>query len=68
MIIFTAAAQGFYCRRSLFIDAYKSVLAGIGAGRKVRTIYLTPQGRTFHQGMAQELAQEEDLIFFVRAL
>lgn len=44
-------------------DAYKSVLAGIGAGRKVRTIYLTPQGRTFHQGMAQELAQEEDLIF-----
>ena len=26
-------------------------------------IYVTPQGRTFHQKMAQELAQEEDLIF-----
>lgn len=43
-------------------DAYKYVLAGTG-GRKVRTIYLTPQGRTFHQGMAEELAKEEDLIF-----
>ena len=28
-----------------------------------RVIYVTPQGRTFHQKMAQELAQEEDLIF-----
>lgn len=28
-----------------------------------RVIYVTPQGRTFHQEMAQELAQEEDLIF-----
>ena len=28
-----------------------------------RVIYVTPQGRTFHQKMAQALAQEEDLIF-----
>lgn len=28
-----------------------------------RTIYLTPQGQTFHQKMAEELAQEEDIIF-----
>lgn len=28
-----------------------------------RVIYLTPQGEVFHQKMAEELAQEEDLIF-----
>ena len=28
-----------------------------------RTIYVTPQGTTFHQGMAEELAKEEDVIF-----
>ncbi|MCM1155988.1 MAG: tRNA (guanosine(37)-N1)-methyltransferase TrmD [Roseburia sp.] len=28
-----------------------------------RVIYLTPQGRTFHQQMAREFAKEEDLIF-----
>lgn len=33
------------------------------AGKKLRTVYLTPQGRTFHQKMAQELAQEEELVF-----
>lgn len=32
------------------------------AGR-TRVIYVSPQGRTFHQELAQELAQEEDLIF-----
>ncbi len=30
---------------------------------RVRVIYVTPQGRTFHQDMAKELAEEEDLIF-----
>ena len=30
---------------------------------RVRVIYVTPQGRTFHQDMAKELAKEEDLIF-----
>ena len=28
-----------------------------------RVIYLNPQGTTFHQGLCQELAKEEDLIF-----
>lgn len=31
--------------------------------KRVRVIYVTPQGRTFHQQMAQEMAGEEDLIF-----
>lgn len=33
------------------------------AGRKVRTIYLSPQGRTFNQRMAEEFSREEDLVF-----
>ena len=32
-------------------------------GKKLRTIYLTPQGRTFHQDMAKDFAQEEELVF-----
>jgi len=32
-------------------------------GKKVRTIYVTPQGRTFNQQMAMEFAKEEELIF-----
>lgn len=31
--------------------------------KRPRVIYLTPQGRTFTQEMAQEMAQEEDLVF-----
>ena len=42
-------------------DAY------LAAARKTkgnaRVIYVTPQGRTFHQEMAKELAKEEELIF-----
>lgn len=30
---------------------------------KTRVIYVTPQGKLFHQNMAEELAKEEDLIF-----
>lgn len=60
-------------------DAYKAVEAQIlvrhagqgekaetadGAGRRVpRVIYVTPQGQTFHQQMAQDFSEEEDLIF-----
>lgn len=34
------------------------------AGKKrTRVIYLSPQGRTFNQSMAEEFAQEEDLVF-----
>ncbi len=31
--------------------------------KRTRVIYVSPQGRTFHQKLAQELAWEEDLIF-----
>lgn len=54
-------------------DAYRAVEESIQARRKAigidnqnhktRVIYLTPQGITFHQHMAKELANEEDLIF-----
>lgn len=40
-------------------DTYKSVCGE----KKLRTIYVTPQGRTFHQGMAEEFAKEEELVF-----
>ncbi len=38
------------------------IMAGNGAS-KARVIYVTPQGKTFHQELAQELAREEELIF-----
>lgn len=41
-------------------DAWKSVVDRIGY--KPRTVYLTPQGSTFTQPMAKDLAQEKDLI------
>lgn len=31
--------------------------------KKVRVVYLTPQGKVFNQSIAEELAKEEDLIF-----
>lgn len=31
--------------------------------RETKVIYVTPQGSTFHQSMARELAKEEDIIF-----
>ena len=31
--------------------------------KKTRVVYLTPQGTTFHQEMAKELAKEEELVF-----
>ena len=39
-------------------DAHKAV----SGGRKIRTLYVTPQGRAFDQKMAAELAKEEELI------
>jgi len=41
--------------------AYQSVAERIE--KKARVIYLTPQGKVFHQKMAEELAKEEELIF-----
>ncbi len=34
-----------------------------GRAAGARVVYVTPQGRTFHQEMAREFAREEDLIF-----
>ena len=31
--------------------------------KKPRCIYLSPQGKTFHQRMAEEFSKEEDLVF-----
>ncbi len=45
---------------------YKDItdkIAEKNENRKPRVIYLSPQGKTFSQTMAQEYAKEEDLIF-----
>lgn len=42
-------------------EAYRSVADKLG--RKPRVIYLSPQGETFSQDMAQDLAAEDNLIF-----
>lgn len=42
-------------------DAYMALVERIGY--RPRTIYLTPQGPTFIQSMAKEMAKEEHLIF-----
>lgn len=41
-------------------DAWSSVIERVG--KPVRTVYLTPQGRTFCQGDAKDFAAEEHLI------
>ena len=41
--------------------AYEAVTEKIG--KKPRVLYMTPQGKTFSQEFARELAKEEDLIF-----
>ncbi len=44
-------------------DAYKSIINKLDGKKKVRTIYLTPQGAVFNQKLAVEFSKEEDLIF-----
>lgn len=41
--------------------SYESVVEKIGY--KPRVIYLTPQGETFNQSMAEDFAKEKDLVF-----
>lgn len=41
-------------------DAYQSIASNMP---KSRVIYMTPQGKTFNQKIAQELSKEENLIF-----
>lgn len=44
-------------------DAYQPIVEKKKNDRQVRVIYVTPQGKVFHQDMARELAKEEELIF-----
>lgn len=44
-------------------DAYQSVAQTIPADHKKRVVYVTPQGYTFNQRMAEDLAKTDDLIF-----
>ena len=41
--------------------AYEALVEKIG--QKPRVIYMTPQGKTFNQNIAEDLAKEEDLVF-----
>ena len=58
--------QSRMCDRAQGEVPEESQAAGEGenspAGRRLRTVYLSPQGQVFNQKMAEELAQEEDLI------
>ena len=42
-------------------DCYEDLCRKIG--KRPRVIYMTPQGRVFNQKIAEELAQEDDLVF-----
>lgn len=44
-------------------DCYQDICKRTESIKKPRVIYLTPQGKTFEQKMAVELAKEETLIF-----
>ena len=44
-------------------QCYKAIEEKISADKKPRVVYLSPQGRTFNQSMAEEFAKEEELIF-----
>ena len=44
-------------------DAWRFVIDRIGGEKPRRVIYVTPQGKPFHQKMAKELSAEEELIF-----
>ncbi|MBR4083809.1 MAG: tRNA (guanosine(37)-N1)-methyltransferase TrmD [Lachnospiraceae bacterium] len=52
---------GMLIRAQPVYDAYQAITASFE--QKPRTIYLTPQGRTFDQKMAAELAKEKELVF-----
>lgn len=41
--------------------AYEALVEKIG--KKPRVIYMTPQGQTFNQSIAEDLAKEDDLVF-----
>ena len=43
-------------------DCHKAICDKIGSDKKVRTIYVTPQGKLFDQEIAKELSNEKELI------
>lgn len=53
--------KGMLMQAQPVYDCYRDLTEKIG--HPVRVLYMTPQGRVFNQTMAEELAQEEDLIF-----
>ena len=55
-------AQPIYdCYRAVCENIYKANPESLG--KKIRTVYLTPQAKVFNQGMAMEMSDEEDIIF-----
>ena len=44
-------------------QCYEALTEKIKQKERARVIYLSPQGQTFNQTMAEEFAQEEDLVF-----
>ena len=44
-------------------EKVKEIIQQQGGSKKTKVIYLTPQGRTFNQEIAKDLAKEENLIF-----
>lgn len=56
-------AEPVYLAYEAVVEKIKSRQPEPKYTKKPRVIYLSPQGKTFSQGMAKELAGEEDLIF-----
>lgn len=52
---------GLLMKADPVVDSFHSIEEKIG--HKPRCIYLTPQGRTFTQEMAEDFAKEEELVF-----
>lgn len=52
---------GMVMQAAPVVDAYESIAKQYK--KKPRCIYLTPQGETFHQRMAESFAKEDNLVF-----
>ena len=52
---------GMVMQRGPVCDSYEDLCRKIG--KRPRVLYMTPQGQTFNQSIAEELAKEEDLVF-----
>lgn len=62
-LAYVAVKEKIRARSEADIDAQENLFDEVGQKeKKLRVIYLTPQGSVFHQSIAKELAKEEDLI------